>query len=258
MDLELGPRVGEKLIAGRLRAQTCARRERTPSDAGVVSEQTKVLARSHSAAYVGDVSGNDRFRRRLRRPSPALIVACLALFVALGGTGYAAMRLPRNSVGAHQLRKGAVTAPKLGRSAIKMLQHKLGKRGPRGAQGAQGAPGSPGATGAVGPQGSPGAPGATKVVARYGNVQSGPTGGVSFASCQAGETVTGGGWDFTTEPAGSTTFRVDADRPSNHTTDPVDKFLAPPDGSAPQGWLVYIVNPSTSVSFRAYALCASP
>ena len=31
------------------------------------------------------------------------IVASLALFVALGGTGYAALRLPRNSVGPAQL-----------------------------------------------------------------------------------------------------------------------------------------------------------
>ncbi len=32
------------------------------------------------------------------RPSPALVVASLALLIALGGTGYAATRLPRNSV----------------------------------------------------------------------------------------------------------------------------------------------------------------
>ena len=36
-----------------------------------------------------------RFRKR---PSPALVVACIALAVALGGTGYAAIRLPANSV----------------------------------------------------------------------------------------------------------------------------------------------------------------
>ena len=32
------------------------------------------------------------------RPSPAMVVACLALLLALGGTGYAAIKLPRNSV----------------------------------------------------------------------------------------------------------------------------------------------------------------
>ena len=43
-------------------------------------------------------------RRILRhRPSPALVVACLALTIALGGTSYAAVTLPRNSVGTPQL-----------------------------------------------------------------------------------------------------------------------------------------------------------
>jgi len=32
-------------------------------------------------------------------PSPAMVVACAALAVALGGAGYAARKLPRNSVG---------------------------------------------------------------------------------------------------------------------------------------------------------------
>jgi hypothetical protein len=42
-------------------------------------------------------------KRRL--PSPALAVALLALFVALGGTGYAAVTLQKNSVGSKQLRR---------------------------------------------------------------------------------------------------------------------------------------------------------
>ena len=48
-----------------------------------------------------------------RRPSAALIVACAALFVSLGGAGYAATSLPSNSVGTAQLRKSAVTNSKL-------------------------------------------------------------------------------------------------------------------------------------------------
>src|SRR6266566_371147 len=51
-----------------------------------------------------------RLRARL---SYANVTATLALFVALGGTGYAAMNLPRNSVGARQLRRHAVTNSKL-------------------------------------------------------------------------------------------------------------------------------------------------
>ncbi len=52
------------------------------------------------------------------RPSPAMFVACTALAVALGGTGYAALRLPRNSVGTTQLRNGSVSRRKLARGAV--------------------------------------------------------------------------------------------------------------------------------------------
>lgn len=45
-------------------------------------------------------------------------VAYLALFVALGGTSYAALSLPANSVGTRQLRNGAVTGRKLARDAV--------------------------------------------------------------------------------------------------------------------------------------------
>jgi hypothetical protein len=53
-----------------------------------------------------------------RAPSPAMVVACLALLVALGGTGYAAIKLPANSVGTKQLRNGAVTAGKVRGNAL--------------------------------------------------------------------------------------------------------------------------------------------
>ncbi len=52
------------------------------------------------------------------RPSPALIVASVALAVALGGTSYAAIVLPANSVGAKQLRKNAVTNKKIAKGAV--------------------------------------------------------------------------------------------------------------------------------------------
>ena len=45
---------------------------------------------------------------RPRRPSASLVVSFVALFVALGGVGYAATQLPANSVGSAQLRNGSV------------------------------------------------------------------------------------------------------------------------------------------------------
>jgi hypothetical protein len=47
-----------------------------------------------------------------------MVVACVALAVALSGTGYAALKLPKNSVGPKQLRNGAVTNRKLARRAV--------------------------------------------------------------------------------------------------------------------------------------------
>lgn len=52
------------------------------------------------------------------RPSPAMVVACIALSVALGGTSYAAIKLPKNSVGTKQLKKNAVTGVKVKANAI--------------------------------------------------------------------------------------------------------------------------------------------
>jgi hypothetical protein len=48
-----------------------------------------------------------------RRPSAALVVSFLALFVALGGAGWAALRLPPNSVGNAQLQNFSVGNAKL-------------------------------------------------------------------------------------------------------------------------------------------------
>ena len=50
--------------------------------------------------------------------APSMIVAIIALLIALGGVGYTAVKLPRNSVGRAQLRSAAVTESKLARGAV--------------------------------------------------------------------------------------------------------------------------------------------
>ena len=95
-------------------------------------------------------------RIKLHLPSPALGVALLALFVALGGTGYAALSLPRNSVSSKQIRKGAVrnadiasnavTGAKVRRRSLDGTDFKTGSL-PQGSKGDQGAQGPPGAGG---------------------------------------------------------------------------------------------------------------
>ena len=69
--------------------------------------------------------------RLVRRylPSPAMVVACLALLVALGGTSYAAIKLPRNSVGNIQLKRGAVTGIKVRSNTLTGTQINEGRLG---------------------------------------------------------------------------------------------------------------------------------
>jgi hypothetical protein len=97
------------------------------------------------------------------------VVAYLALFAAVGGTSYAAVRLPRGSVGRAQLRKNAVTSVKVRDRSLLAKDFKKGQltpgpRGPAGPQGAAGSPGADGAPGQTGPQG-PAGPGAIKLLA---------------------------------------------------------------------------------------------
>lgn len=93
----------------------------------------------------------------------ANVVACIALFVALGGVGYAATRLPANSVGARQIRKGAVTPTKLSKATLRRLGGSstaplVGVTGPAGANGAPGERGPSGERGEPGERGLSGTP----------------------------------------------------------------------------------------------------
>lgn len=53
-----------------------------------------------------------------KRLTVANVTAFLALFVALSATSYAAFKLPANSVGTKQLKKGAVTSAKLAARSV--------------------------------------------------------------------------------------------------------------------------------------------
>jgi hypothetical protein len=90
---------------------------------------------------------------RIRRPSPSMIVALAALAVALGGTSYAAVRLPRNSVGRRQLRDNSVTSPKVEDGSLTARDFGAGEL-PRGPQGPQGLEGIQGERGLQGPTGT--------------------------------------------------------------------------------------------------------
>jgi hypothetical protein len=54
----------------------------------------------------------------VKLPSHNTVIAYLALFVALGGSAYAATQLPKNSVGTKQLKPNAVTTAKIKNGAV--------------------------------------------------------------------------------------------------------------------------------------------
>jgi hypothetical protein len=164
------------------------------------------------------------------RPSPAMAVAMLALFISLAGTGYAAIKLPANSVGTKQLKTDAVTSAKVKNGALRSKDFASGQlpAGPAGPQGAQGP------AGPAGPKGDQGGPGATKVVMRV----NGP--GAVQAFCQFGEVAVGGGGI-------STDGFLTESQPLPFSS-----------GSPPTGWIVDAKKADgTAAMATAWVVCAS-
>ncbi|MEI6625034.1 MAG: hypothetical protein WCO40_01690 [Thermoleophilia bacterium] len=166
-----------------------------------------------------------------RRPSAATVIATFALFVALGGTGYAAVALAPNSVGSAQIKEaavqssdikdgtigsadiaaGAIRASDLSKVAVKALD---GKDGKDGAQGPAGPAGARGATGATGPAGVDGSGGSAATTLRdgNGNVVSGVasvSGYNSYTGAWGSADVIRDGYMWTLQPNGTLVGFID-------------------------------------------------
>ena len=128
-------------------------------------------------------------RISVRRPSPALVISCLALTVALGGTSYAAvLALPKNSVGPAQLKSSAVTTKKIAPNAVttaKVLNGSLVKADFKAGQ----LPAGP--TGPAGPAGPSGVSGLERVDAT--TATNSTPGRTASMACAAGKRLLGGG-----------------------------------------------------------------
>ena len=134
-----------------------------------------------------------RFLHR-HRPSPAMVVALIALLVALGGTSIAAVTaaLPKNSVGTAQLKGNAVTSEKIKNGQVKPadLSASAKTSGPQGPQGVQGVQGIQGPQGPTGPAGVA-SPGYVAQVASDTSTSTTSTGSASFVDLTgAEETIT--------------------------------------------------------------------
>jgi hypothetical protein len=64
----------------------------------------------------------DALKRRPRRPSASMVVACLALFLAIGGGAYAA-----GTINGHNIADGTVNEAKLGPPVQGRVDHSVGK-----------------------------------------------------------------------------------------------------------------------------------
>jgi hypothetical protein len=134
----------------------------------------------------------------VRRPSPALVIACLALLVALTGTSYATvLNVPKNSVGTSALKRNAVKPAKLAPNAVRtahVLNGSLLAADFKAGQIPQGAKGDKGDKGDRGDKGDTGSPGvaAVELVSAASAFDSSSTHFVDV-TCPSGKKLLGGG-----------------------------------------------------------------
>lgn len=156
--------------------------------------------------------------------------------------GQAASRLvvPKNSVGAPQLKRNAVGTKKIAKNAITSLKVKNGSLLASDFKAGQLPAGPKGDTGQQGPKGAAGAPG----ISGYQIVVGPPTtvapgaSGVALATCPAGKKALGGGGGR----GAGWKFSVADSEPSNF----------------PAGWMVSAWNnDNSSADLSAFAICAN-
>ena len=183
---------------------------------------------------------------RIRKPSPAMGVALISLFIALTGTSIAAVAaFPQNSVGARELKNGSVGTKELkGRSVTfgkiaagaitsglvrngsltmsDFNQHQLpsgpigavGPAGPIGPSGPAGVPGPQGVPGLRGEKGEPGALlGSIRMPTESIVVQDAPGSGTTSADvgqmCARGERALSAGTSWSSAGAADVLYTVE-------------------------------------------------
>lgn len=183
------------------------------------------------------------------RPTPATVIASVALFVSLGGVGYAAAtigsaQIKNNSVQGKDIRNGTIKSPDIAKATRNALKGKTGPVGPVGATGPRGADGAKGDTGAAG---------ATNVTVVRNSflVPSGSTAGAS-AECPAGSRATGGG--VAAIPAAENDTII-----ASGPTGSDGLFVNTTTGTVPVKWFGRYRNSTIDpVTAYVWAICAAP
>ena len=180
----------------------------------------------------------------------ANLTSLMALTVALGGTSYAAITLPRNSVASTQIKAAAVKNSDLGANAVTSGKVRNGAllakdfksgelpRGLPGANGTNGAPGTPGAAGPTGPQGPTGTVGAATVQFEQAGVDLANGANQNYgAFCPAGQQAIAGGGRGDATLSEETILTNTRPAISTGDTEP------PTDGQSFTGWRITVFNP---------------
>jgi hypothetical protein len=175
----------------------------------------------------------------------ANVVSTLCLFIALGGTSYAAIKVTGKAVKDGTLTGADVRDNSLKSSDISGLRAGDFSGPSRGAAGPRGA---------TGPEGPRGAAGATNVIMRRGELYPIEAGLNSNAIvyCRAGERAIAGGAEWGAPPTPGQQSLV-------ASTPWVTGIVGNPDGGVPTGWFVAGSNTTaTQKQLRAWVVCASP
>jgi hypothetical protein len=186
-------------------------------------------------------------QKKLRLPSPAMVVALFALFVALTGGAAAGTFLAAkqdSTVRANTMRQASLVwrlTHKLGLSSTAGGVHLVSRccRGPRGLRGLRGPQGPPGPAGGFTTANITYVNGPVTHLCQFGAGNCAV--GASVATCPTGKVAIGGGWigDTPDPPVFAT---VGADAASSDST----------------SWGVVMINDTgaTTASFHAFAACA--
>lgn len=195
---------------------------------------------------------------RNARPSPALAISLIALFVALGGTGYAAVKinganLKNKSVSGAKLKNKTITGAKIKSNAV------TGAKVKGGSLTASDFKAGTLLQGPAGPAGKNGVNGAANVVYRtfLANTAGNGALGEAGATCDAGEKLIGGGGGWVNDAVPPTSYVLDGtvsdSGPATSGDDPIAE------GATPGEWHVSGLNTSgANARMYAYAVCATP
>jgi hypothetical protein len=180
------------------------------------------------------------------RISPAMVIACIALALTLGGTAYAAARLAPNSVTTREVKNRSLLA----------VDFKLGQlpRGARGATGDQGPAGPAGPAGAAGPAGPAGPSGASNVkwaLVKMDGTLAAQSGGLTVSSHSTGQYIL----DF---GSASNTKLIVASNGFASDSTTRGSIIAGPCGGTAEGFICPSANDTNHVIVRTYNNAANP